>query len=475
MKLSMTIKKILVLVVFGFFVLAPRPTFAVLGVGSGPGGIVNTDPVPLQFAPPCIPVKGVAGLDTCGTPITSTSPIQDYLIRLYQFAVGISGIVAVGMIVWGAIKISLFTESITQKSEGREMITNAIVGIVLLLGSYLILRTVNPRIVSLGEMLSSSTVPTNTTATSSLEAPPEICAAPNTIPGPNGSPIGNSDPDASSTCAYRKLFIYKDGFTVSANDSAYYNYLTDLKIAPNSLMWVYPYYVKNQGVSSAKCLVYAYRQQGDKGSTFVDLQPTLQACVLDPKTPQQPGYAKTGIATGLNIPSSTQALADALISSEYLGALSFSNNASCKPAETRAAGVITAMAQGKAPLVCHNGCSTDGVECTQTGAYLNEQILRALIGFAKTGGTATITSITGGDHASNSAHYTGSAIDMTIGGGVSAYNTAITKLNSLGLSAYCEYSTGGIVKLHTTCGADAANDSNIHLHVQSYPNGNAIP
>lgn len=468
MKLSMTIKKIVFGVVVMFVVLAPASL-----VFAAPGGVVNTDPVPLNFAPPCIPVQGISGLDTCASPLTSASTIQDYIIRLYQFSVGISGIVAVGMIVWGAIKISAFTESITQKSEGREMITNAVIGIVLLLGSYLILRTVNPRIVSLGEMLSPATVPQNTSATSSLAAAPESCGDADKIVGVEGVPIGNVKPDdGGNTCKYRKLFIYKDGFHI-VPDNDFYMSSTNIDIKPLSVIWTYPYFVKGKGSSSARCVVYAYREPGNPGATFSSLEPGIEPCILTGK--QLDGYAggPSSTTSTTNVPENIKALANQL----FGGSIQFSSSNDCSPAGSAAYNVITSMQNGSTPFVCHNGCKTDGVPCAQTGAYPSAAILSALKSLKDQNISATVTSLTGGDHAAGSAHYTGDAVDIISNGGITAYNNIITKLNAAGIYAYCEYfdTAYNAVKLHRACGSGIGSPQNLHIHAQTSPNGNAIP
>ncbi|MFH1192963.1 MAG: pilin [Candidatus Jorgensenbacteria bacterium] len=75
--------------------------------------------------------------------------ISQAIVRIYQFAVAIAGIMAAGMIVAGSLYISASAGSPDKQSEGKDMITSAVWGIVLLFGSYLILNTVNPRLIAL--------------------------------------------------------------------------------------------------------------------------------------------------------------------------------------------------------------------------------------------------------------------------------------------------------------------------------------
>jgi hypothetical protein len=264
------------------------------------------------------------------------------------------------MIVWGAIKISAFTESITQKGEGREMITNAIIGIVLLLGSYLILRTVNPRIVSLGEMLSPATVPQNTTATTSLAAAPESCGDAASIAGVEGVPIGNAKPDdGGNTCKYRKLYIYKDGFHITP-DNDFYMSLKDIDIKPQSIIWTYPYFVKGKGASSARCVVYAYREPGNPGATFSSLEPGIEPCVLTGK--QLDGY--TGGA-GDEQSGSASAM-EATLNTHHV---TLSSSGNCRAVDNPACTSLEGMPQSVINYLSSLGdwCALNGCSVVMTG------------------------------------------------------------------------------------------------------------
>jgi len=82
---------------------------------------------------------------------TDVSSIPAYITSLYQFGIGISGILAVGMIVFGAILYSTSAGQGDRQREGKDMITSALWGILLLFGAYLILKTINPDLVLLRE------------------------------------------------------------------------------------------------------------------------------------------------------------------------------------------------------------------------------------------------------------------------------------------------------------------------------------
>lgn len=69
-----------------------------------------------------------------------------YIARLYQIALAVAGVLAVGIIVVGSLFYTFAGGSTDRQREGKEMIISALWGIALLFGSYLILQTVNPRL-----------------------------------------------------------------------------------------------------------------------------------------------------------------------------------------------------------------------------------------------------------------------------------------------------------------------------------------
>ena len=81
--------------------------------------------------------------------------------NFYQFALSISGLLAFGAIVWGGIKYTASAGSPSGQTEGKEWITGALWGLLLLAGAYLILNTINPSIVSL-ELAAPGSTPTGT-------------------------------------------------------------------------------------------------------------------------------------------------------------------------------------------------------------------------------------------------------------------------------------------------------------------------
>ena len=71
--------------------------------------------------------------------------IVGYIDRVYRGSLYVASILAVGMIVVGGLYFSL-SGVIDRKSEGKEMIRDAILGLVLLFGATIIFQTVSPNI-----------------------------------------------------------------------------------------------------------------------------------------------------------------------------------------------------------------------------------------------------------------------------------------------------------------------------------------
>jgi len=82
-----------------------------------------------------------------GLPEVVTSPAE-YISKLYIAAAMIAGILAVGMIVYAGF-LWMTSPAIGKIEEAKNRIWSAIIGVILLLASYLILNTINPDLVNL--------------------------------------------------------------------------------------------------------------------------------------------------------------------------------------------------------------------------------------------------------------------------------------------------------------------------------------
>ena len=79
---------------------------------------------------------------------TQETSIPGFLSNLYKFGIGIGGVLAFGMIVVGGIYY-ITSGAIQKKTEGKEIILGALWGLALLLGAFLIMQTINPRLIEL--------------------------------------------------------------------------------------------------------------------------------------------------------------------------------------------------------------------------------------------------------------------------------------------------------------------------------------
>lgn len=77
--------------------------------------------------------------------------IGEYISGLYVYALGVVGVVALGMIIFWGVVYTLSAGMVTKKQDAIDGITQAVYGVLLLLGAYLILYTINPALVTLGE------------------------------------------------------------------------------------------------------------------------------------------------------------------------------------------------------------------------------------------------------------------------------------------------------------------------------------
>lgn len=74
--------------------------------------------------------------------------LSKYVNFMIKIAIGIAAVLAVIMIVMGGIQY-MTSELISSKEEGKKRITNAVFGLLIALGSYLILFTINPNLLDL--------------------------------------------------------------------------------------------------------------------------------------------------------------------------------------------------------------------------------------------------------------------------------------------------------------------------------------
>ncbi len=102
--------------------------------------------LPSLFATGYIPLSTIPSLT--GAEIAANGDIGAYLQSLYTFGVSAAAGLAVIMVIWGGIEY-ITSASGEGKGGGKEKITSAILGLLLALGSYIILNTINPELLTL--------------------------------------------------------------------------------------------------------------------------------------------------------------------------------------------------------------------------------------------------------------------------------------------------------------------------------------
>lgn len=97
------------------------------------------------------------GLNLCypqfpGAPFLQIDmPLTQIIAWVYIFVVGISGLAAFVMIVWAGIQWMTSTGDPTKTSDAKDKIRNALLGLLLILASFVLLQTINPELTRLAE------------------------------------------------------------------------------------------------------------------------------------------------------------------------------------------------------------------------------------------------------------------------------------------------------------------------------------
>ncbi len=95
-------------------------------------------------------VRLETGLPTIpATGLTVGQELPEYINYLFIFGLGAIAVLALGMMMYGGIQYILAAGNVATKLEAKETITQALIGLGLLLISYLLLKTINPDLVNL--------------------------------------------------------------------------------------------------------------------------------------------------------------------------------------------------------------------------------------------------------------------------------------------------------------------------------------
>ncbi len=119
---------------------------------------LNENYVPL--APlPCI---GASGTNCVGNGASGSTKLSEYIPNLFNFIVGIAAVLAFIMITMGGITYAT-SDAISGKSKGREYIENALWGLLLVIGAWVILNTINPQILKFDLLIPNPNITTSST------------------------------------------------------------------------------------------------------------------------------------------------------------------------------------------------------------------------------------------------------------------------------------------------------------------------
>ena len=106
---------------------------------------INLLVVPVVFAVedyvPLSPLPGT--LDSSG----KTTNLGAYLPGAFNLLIGMALVLAVLMIIFGGVQY-MSTDAVYGKKDGKERINAALLGLLIVLGAFLLLQTIDPNIVS---------------------------------------------------------------------------------------------------------------------------------------------------------------------------------------------------------------------------------------------------------------------------------------------------------------------------------------
>ncbi len=106
------------------------------------------------------PLPCISGVGNCKEgEMQKEIDINGYILYVYKFSIGLAVILAIVMIIWGGFEY-MTSEVPFIKSDGKTKIQNAITGLAMVLVSYLILVTIDPRLVNIYSNIEPIKIPT---------------------------------------------------------------------------------------------------------------------------------------------------------------------------------------------------------------------------------------------------------------------------------------------------------------------------
>ncbi|MBU0964003.1 lytic transglycosylase domain-containing protein [Patescibacteria group bacterium] len=95
-----------------------------------------------------------------GVPVTVTgATFGEYVIAFFVFFIAMAGILATVMMMYGGIRYVVSMGSPQKISEAKDTIVSALLGLVLALGTYVILLTINPNLIEFDGLSGVTTIP----------------------------------------------------------------------------------------------------------------------------------------------------------------------------------------------------------------------------------------------------------------------------------------------------------------------------
>lgn len=102
--------------------------------------------IPHVLAQGFVPLAVIPGL----TDVQATSGgLASFFNNLYKYLIGLAAVCAVIEITWAGIEMATNADNVSKQSEGKERITQAIFGLVLVLSPVLVFSIINPNILNL--------------------------------------------------------------------------------------------------------------------------------------------------------------------------------------------------------------------------------------------------------------------------------------------------------------------------------------
>ena len=80
--------------------------------------------------------------------VANSGNLANFFNNLYKYLIGLAAMLAVIEIIWGGLEIST-KDSVSKQSDGKERITQAIFGLILVLSPVLVFSIINPSILNL--------------------------------------------------------------------------------------------------------------------------------------------------------------------------------------------------------------------------------------------------------------------------------------------------------------------------------------